>query len=507
MKRTLLLVTFLAAIFMNSCGHGSSTCTINCGGGTATLNVTMSTVPLTPPPATSILSFSLTVTGMALTPATGSDINIPLTATTYVFDAAKLQSDSAFLGQVRASVPAGTYNKITLAVTNASVTFCTQPNPGVPGCSAGSVATVIANPLVSTPASALSLTLAANDQRGIRLQLNIAMGLTFNGQVVTALTLTPPTANPLPILSAITLPPVKSSLASGQLDFVEDFTGVVTAITASSVTVTTSGHGAITALANSSTSFSPNCLITGLGTAEDFSHCVTLGQLASIDAALNADGTFTLLEYDPLEAVATDWIEGTVTSTPASTTQFQIVANDLFLKPANSLIVSGTNLTPGTPVVVNLRSLANGGVKFAVDSKGLNVPINESNLFSSSNDTSVLKPGQTVAVHVVSVIPVPGRPADVVADVIELRFTRVTGTVTVVAPLNFTIRNLPPYFGATIPLNVQLNQTVFPSRAATNYDGVTDATGLIIDGAVSIRAIYFPTSTAQPFSAAKVRKQ
>ncbi|HXM99719.1 MAG TPA: hypothetical protein VN982_14715 [Candidatus Dormibacteraeota bacterium] len=505
MKRTLLLTTFLAAIFMNSCGHGSSTCTINCGGGNATLNVTMSTVPLTPPPATSILSFSLTVTGMSLTPTTGSDINIPLTATTYVFDAAKLQSDSAFLGQIRANVPAGTYNKITLAVTNASVTFCTQPNPGVAGCSASSIATVNANPLVSTPASALSLTLAANDQRGVRLQLNIAMGLTLNGQVVTALTLNPPPANPLPILSAVTLPPLKSSLASGQLDFVEDFTGVVTAITASTVTVTTSGHGAITAVSNASTSFSPNCLITGLGTAEDFSHCVTLGQLASIDTALNADGTFTLLEYDPLEAVATDWIEGTVTSTPASTTQFQIVANDLFLKPAASLI--GTNLLPGTPVTVNLRSTATGGVKFAVDSKGLNVPINEVNLFSSSNDTSVLKPGQTVAVHVVSFTPAGGGiPPTVTTDVVQLRFTRVTGTVTVVAPLNFTIRNLPPYFGATIPLNVQLNQTVFPSRAATNYDGVTDATGLIIDGAVSIRAIYFPTSTAQPFSAAKVRK-
>src|ERR1700736_2627561 len=183
MKRTLLLTTFLAAIFMNSCGHGSSTCTINCGGGTATLNVAMSTVPLTPPPATSILSFSLTVTGMSLTPTTGNDINIPLTATTYVFDAAKLQSDSMFLGEISANVPPGTYNKITLAVNNASVTFCTQPNPGVAGCSAGSIATVVANPLVSTPASALGLTLAAKDKQGIRIKLNMGTGLTLNGQV------------------------------------------------------------------------------------------------------------------------------------------------------------------------------------------------------------------------------------------------------------------------------------------------------------------------------------
>src|SRR6202022_2280569 len=147
-----------------------------------------------------------------------------------------------------------------------------------------------------------------------------------------------------------------------------------------------------------------NCLNTG--TAQDFPGCVALGQRVSIDTNMDANGTFTLLEYDPLEAVATDWIEGTITSTPANTTQFLIVANDLFLKPTNSLIVSGTNLVPGTPVVVNLRSSANGGVKFAVDSKGQNVPIADSTTFSSSNDTSVLHPGQTVAVHVASVIPV-----------------------------------------------------------------------------------------------------
>lgn len=497
-----LLVTLLGAFCISSCSHSSVACSGTCVNNNATLNVTMSAVPLTPPPGTSILSYGLTVTGIALSPTTGSDISIALNATTLVMDATRLQSDSAVLGQVRASVPAGTYNKVTLAISSASVTFCTQSNPGTPGCSNGSVATVVANPRASTPASALSLTLAANEQAGLRLQLNMAQTLTINGQVVTALNLAPATATPVPVLSAVTLPPVKSSLASGQLDFVEDFTGIVTAISGSAVTLTTSQHGAITALANSTTSFSPNCLNAGIGTAEDLT-CVKSGQLASIDTVINADGTFTLLEYDPLEANASDWIEGTVTSVPASTTQFQIVANDMFLKAAGSII--GSNMLVGAPVNVNLAT----GAKFAVDTKGQNVPLADSANFASSNDTSVLKPGQTVAVRVTSFTPAAGSTfAIATSDSIDLRFTRVSGSVALVAaPNSFSIQNLPPYFGTTTARIVQLNQIVFPSGAATNYDGITSASDLNVNDIVSIRALYFPTSATQPFSAAKVRKQ
>jgi hypothetical protein len=480
-KQALVLVTLLGALCMNSCSHGQLVCVTNCGGGSATLNVTMSAVPFTPPAGTSLLSFSITITGMSLSPATGSDINIPLATTTYTLDATKLQSDSAFMGQGLATIPAGTYNKVTLMVSSASVTFCTQPSPGTAGCAGGSVATVTSNPLVSTPSSPISLTLAASDQKGLQLQFNMVPGLTLNGQVVTALTLAPVSGT---ILGAVALPPLKSSLASGQLDFVEDFTGVVTAVTATAVTIQTSEHGAITATSNSSTSFSPNCLKSGIGTAENFSQCVALGQLASIDAALNPDGTFTLLEYDPLEASASDWIEGTVTSVPTSSTQFQIVANDLFLKTSGSKI--GANLLPAAPVTVNLGT----GATFGVDTKGQIVPLADANLFSSSNDTTVLRPGQTVAVRVASFTAAGVGPAVATVDTVVLRFTRVTGSLSSAPTQNsISIQNLPLYFGATAPLVVQLNQTVVPSGEATNFDGAAVATDLVVGQTVSIRAL------------------
>src|SRR5207244_12199863 len=45
--------------------------------------------------------------------------------------------------------------------------------------------------------------------------------------------------------------------------------------------------------------------------------CAKQGQVASMETVLNADGTFTLLEYDPLGTTAGDWIEGVIGLPPS----------------------------------------------------------------------------------------------------------------------------------------------------------------------------------------------
>lgn len=463
------------------------------GGGTGngSLILTMSANPLTPPPGTSILSFTVTVTGVSLTPSSGTAVNIPLPGTTIVVDLTRLQSDSAFLGSVLNNVPAGTYTNVTLAVSGSSVTYCVQLNPGNPGCTSGSVATITS--AAAAPIVTKSITITANQTTALRLQADIASALTINSttQVVSAVNL-----GATNVFTLSTLPPAASSLAANQLDFVEDFTGIVTAISGSSVTVTTSNHGMITATANSSTFVSPNCTAS----LPSLSTCAAQNQLASVDLALNSGGTFTLLEYDPLEPTATDWVEGVVTAVPTSSTQFQIVANDTFRASSGSLI--GTNLPLGSPVTVNLAS----GAGFGVDSKGLLVPA-DSTVFQNANDTSVLRPGQTVAVRLVSFTAASGTtPASVSADFIGLRFSRVTGAVLSSAPPNvFFLVQLAPFFGITGQEQVQLNQAVFPDTAPTNFDGVTSGSGITASQIVSIRALYFGSNSATPFSAAKVR--
>src|SRR6266481_4426345 len=122
-----LPVLLPAALSLAACSgpKTGTVCTTNCGGGDATVSFTLAAVPFTPPPGTSTLSFGLTLSSVQLTPSSGSVVNIPLNAVTYAVDLTRLQSDSAFLGQALANVPAGTYNKVTVGVTSAVVTYCT----------------------------------------------------------------------------------------------------------------------------------------------------------------------------------------------------------------------------------------------------------------------------------------------------------------------------------------------------------------------------------------------
>jgi len=282
------------------------------------------------------------------------------------------------------------------------------------------------------------------------------------------------------------------------MDFVEDVTGIVSSVdeATQSVTIQTATRGSITAIAGTSTIVSPNCTTFNLGTTFT---CAKQGQVASLDTILNVDGTLTLLEYDPLAITAGDWIEGIIGLPPSSSTQFQLVTNDFVLANSNSLI--GNKLVIGAPVRITLASPK----PFAVDSKGLVVP---NTSFTGAMDGSVLAPGQTLAVHVVSFTPGTGTTlAAASVDFVYLRFTRVIGSVANAAPPNtFTIQSLPSFFGLTSPVTVQLS-TVSPS---TNFNGVNGASELVSGQTTAIRALYFgsptgPTPTPSPFSAAKVR--
>jgi hypothetical protein len=244
------------------------------------------------------------------------------------------------------------------------------------------------------------------------------------------------------------------------------------------------------------TILSPNCATFNLGS---IFMCAKQGQVASLETTLNADGSFTLLEYDPLATTAGDWIEGIVGLPSSSSTQFELVTNDLFLNPSNSVI--GSNLELGAPVRVTLANPR----PFAVDTKGLNVP---NSTFTGATDASILMPGQTLAVHVVSFIPASGATlAAANVDFVYLRFTRVTGSVAGAAPPNtFAMQSFPSFFGLTASATVQLSN----GSPSTNFDGASGAADLVPGRAVSIRALYFgpptgPTPTPTPFSAAKVR--
>ena len=486
---------FLAVAFsLTSCSGLTSTRENGSQGGGAALLVALRATPPPPPGDTNVLSFSATVVGVSLTPSTGGSVNVPLNSAFYQVDFTRLQSDTAFLA-LSTAIPAGTYTNMVVSFSNPAVTYCTQTH-GITGCAAGSVITLGGGPATPIIAGApFPLVVTSGQSTGLAINVNIAKALTLNVQTQAISSVNLGVAD---VFTAMMLPPASSTLPSHTLDFIEDVTGVVSSVnTASqSVTVQTATKGPITAVVGTTTTVSPNCTTFNLGSTF---MCAKQGQVASLDLTLNADGTFALLEYDPLATTAGDWIEGTIGLPSSSTTQFQLVTNDFFLNPSNSLIAG--NLELGAPVNITLANPK----PFVVDTKGLNVP---NTSFTGATDASILMPGQTLAVHVVSFVPASGATlaaADV--DFVYLRFTRVTGAVASVAPPNtFAMQSFPSFFGLTVPLTVQLSN----GTPSTNFDGVNGATALVSGQVVSIRALYFgpptgPTPTPTPFSAAKVR--
>ena len=493
--KKLAVCGFLAGAFsLASCSRPTSTVAGSGKGSSAALIVALRASPLPPPGNTNVLSFSATVLGVSLTPLTGGSVNVPLNSAFYQVDFARLQSDAAFLA-LSTAIPAGTYTNMVVSLSNPAVTYCTQTH-GIAGCAPGSVITLGGGP--ATPiiaATPFPLVITDGQSTGLAVNVNIAKALTLNAQTQAITSVNLGAAD---VLTAMILPPASSTLPSHALNFFEDVTGIISSVnTASqSVTIQTATTGAITAVVDSATTLSPNCATFNLGSAFT---CARQGQVASLDMVLNADGTFTLLEYDPLATTAGDWIEGIVGLPPSSSTQFQMVTNNLVLSPSNSFI--GSHLELGAPVRITLTNPK----PFVVDTKGLDVP---NTSFTGATDASILMPGETLAVHVVSFIPASGATlAAATVDFVYLRFTRVTGSVASAAPPNtFAMQSFPFFFGLAVPATVQLSN----DSPSTNFDGVNGATALVSGQAVSIRALYFgpptgPTPTPSPFSAAKVR--
>jgi hypothetical protein len=393
-------------------------------------------------------------------------------------DFVRLQNDSFLVGT--ASVRATDYTGITISFSAPTVTYCTQPTPGVAGCASGSVKTI--NGAVTAPLIPITLNLAENQQVGLEINLNTALAITVSNQTVSAVNLGNVSA-----YSITTLPPAASSLGTGQLDFFENVLGEVVEVSGQTVTILANANGDFSATGSASTYYSQDCELVAQACPP------AVGQLVSLDTAVNANGSLALLAFDPFTSVAgVAWVDGVVTAPASSSTQFQIVAGD-----QSTGTVTPSSLPSGTIVNVTLVD----PYPFYVESHGLPIPVNS---FENSTDATVLVPGMTVGLIVTAYTPASGTtPASVTAQTVTLRFSSVSGTVaSVAAPNTFSIQSLPPYFGLTTNSVVQLS-TVSP---ATNFDGVTGASGLTVGDTVAIRALYFGPNTTTPFVAAKVRQ-
>jgi hypothetical protein len=502
-KLTLLLIS-VVSVFFASCSGPLTGCVSNCGGG-GTTTVSLTLVADTLPANPSLLSFKVAVASITLTPSSGA-AQVFTPATPIVVDLMRLQSDSAYLGTLL-NVPSGTYT-VQIALANPELVFLNDTTSSISAngvnCAAGVVCSVMFASPGSPVVAGFSLTAASNGKQGFVIDFNLNNAISLSGGTLTV-NFTPMAPSP-GVLSAFKLPRANANLSANQLDLIEDFTGVVS-LSGSTVTITSPVRGAIAGSAASA--FFDASPAGNICQSPASIACVTTGQIASVDAILNSDGTLSIKEFEPLLATQQDLVEGIVYSVN-SATQFRVAVTDKVQLAANSLI---GGLSTGDLLTVNLTATPT----FLVDSKGLAVQnsFNSSyNQFAGQTTTSAIHPGQTVAIHASAFTAANGATlASTTADTVILRWTRFRANVVNSTSATVNINGIPSYFFFTA--NSQEVAQAFLNNAlgsdgTTNLDGVAlNASGLNLGHPVGLRVLYLQnaTNTANPaFFTAKIRQ-
>lgn len=490
------------------------------GGGGSTVSVSFVLVSDTPPATLGLISFKVVPSAITLTPATGTTTTLSINGGNgYSYDLVRLQSDSGFLGTAPA-VATGTYTSVAVTFSSATLAFFNGTNTPITNLSQPCAVNTIciasfAGPFTSTITSSQAI----SGNAGFAIDVNLANSLTLTGGT---LSLNFDNTGAFPVTATFPLPRANSNLAVGQLALIEDITGVVSNATNTGVTVTPSAQlmnsQPIAALTSGSTNYDPDPTGTLCVTQTTLPGCISNGQEASMDAILNADGTFTIREIEPLlPNPIVDTVEGTVyvlaSSTNASNlSQFGMIITNLIPATNGSLIGS---LSVASKFTVNI---ANNPNPFSVDTKGLPVasccPANFG-LFATGVNTSAVHLGQTVAVHVTAFTAANGNiPASSMANTVMLRWTRFTANTSIAASGLFTISALPGHFGFNQGVTFGVQTFTNGSQGAdgiTNLQGFPgDTSNLTASSPVAMRALFIedPTNIQNPaFFAAKVRQQ
>src|SRR6266403_1454453 len=501
-----LPILLLAALSLASCSGPKTTtgCTVNCGNGSVAVTMVADTLPASP----SLLTFQVTIASIKFTTSSGTSTTVNLNPALTV-DLMRLQTDTVFLG-LFPNIPSAQYVSATLFLSgNANITFLNDTGFTLSGCLTSHVCP-LSVAVSSNPVATVSFTVSQNAVSGIGIDLNLFNTVSISGTPANLVV----NFNNANVLTAFTLPRPNSNLAAGQLDLIEDFTGVVT-INSQSVTLASApvtGRGSLTASATSTTFYDPDPTLTLCLTATTLASCVSNNQVASMDVILKSDGTFAIQEIEPLLATAQDTVEGIVVSiNPSSLAQqFTLVITNLIPAAQSSLIGS---LHIGDALTVNLSTSV---FPFLVDQKGLPVQNNYPGIFanfSGQTTTSFIHLGQVVAVHATApfTASVGMTIASSFADTVTLRWSRFTATLQNASSPAFNLASLPFYFGLPqgTPLTVQTFLATSGSPRVTNFDGVLDGGGLNPLRPVAIRALFLEntTNSANPvFFAAKVRQ-
>lgn len=443
----------------------------------------------TPPTNTTVVSFTLPIVGISLTSSSGSQVSVFSSSTAANFELTRLQPDSDVV-VANASVAAGTYTAVNVTVGAASGTFVNNSGAAVGSCAAGTPFRVCGLPsgVATTITAPINLTLTSNAHQWLDLDFN------YNNAIVTTngIGINMQQTN---VLTATSTVPI--GIPSGDFANVDDFTGRVTAISSSSITLNSTVRGSLTATINGSTVvFDPQSPPQCPGGTATLS-CVQKGSIISLQGVLTNTGAIVATSLDVIDASTTpeDEVEGTIyPSTCNGVGSIGMILSD------SSIITSGSPLASssfGTGVCLTAGTTVPFLVDLGILTGQPGVPITNAGFFNAND----LLAGQTVRAKITNAATgTNGINATAMAMI--LRFSRLTGTFGTLSGTGFTITGLPSYITAFAAPPVTQTYT-----NATLFEGAANVPSL--SGTVSISALFFNPSTGPtngPLHAAKVRQ-
>jgi hypothetical protein len=488
-KKSFFFLAIAAIFAVSSCSGLKTPCT-DCtpNGGNASLSLTISD---TPPTNANVVSFSLPIIGITLTPSSGSAVSVFSSNPSSDFELTRLQTDTNLITN-NVTVAAGTYTAVSVTVAAPSGVYVNNTGSSLgSSCTNGMVCSLSGSAATITYTFASPLTLTTGANQWLNLDFN------YNNAVVTSSGALAIDVTQSGVLTASSTIP--AGVASGAFANLDDFTGAVTAISSSSITVESSVRGTMTEAISSSTQvFDPLSQCTAATTGLS---CVQVGSIVSVQGVLTTAGTPTATSLDIIDISTTpsDEVEGIIypTSTSSCSGGYGMILSD------SEIFTSGSPLTSagfGSGVCLTLNSSGT----FAVDpdylygQAGVPAGINVTG-FASTSD---ILAGQMIRARISGAATTNGI-IGATANALTLRFSRLTGTVSTATSTSITISGLPVYLGtafSTAPL-VQ----AYPN--ATLIEGQSSIGSFT--GPVSMSSLYLNLTGGATnwFYADKIRQQ
>jgi Domain of unknown function (DUF4382)/Domain of unknown function (DUF5666) len=490
-------IAAMVVAFSGCGGSASNMATATPPAGTSQTSAVTLTVTDAPPAGVTVLSFEVTVNSAVLNPG-----NVQLITNPQRIEVKQLETDSAFLSTM--NVPAGTYQSITVNVTNPELTVMNNSGAAIGNCANNSVCHLepAAAGNVTISSSPFPVVLAGGSPTGFQVDLNVAniisgtLGIDFNASGA---------------INVAQLPLAGHPNNNDQLDDVDDLLGTAINLDATDSQFTLhTMSGDFLIQANTSTQFELE------GCAADNFSCIQNGEVLEVDSEVMSGGAFIARKIEAENnddngddngnggnQQAENELEGVIFKVDDAT-HFEIVVLDE--------LSNATNVALGNPVVVTLTN-----PQFQVDANGLNVPSALQGAFEQATNTSQLMPGQEVQIRSTSGSGPTGSPITMTANRVRLRETQFTATVSgAPVPPNFTVSNLPGLFtsmGVTSILVQTSNQTNFQGSSGQGSgeqggNGGGGLSSLADQSQVSLRGLLFNNGANPPtLIVDKVRKR